>query len=237
MSRKPEAVLITAGTKRLGFRLAQESLTLGYSVILHYRSSDRTARQWLKRHPEYASRVYFLQQDLISHPESLVEAALDLPCRLTGLVNNASLFSRGDLSDCTHLRSMLDIHLLVPAALGAAFADRIRKGWIITITDALAGKTNVAWQNYRMSKLFLEELTRQQALRFAPDLRVNAIAPGAVLPSSETGTAAFRNLAALIPLRKTAPVAAIIGAYRFLISNTSCTGQIVRIDGGWSLTP
>lgn len=237
MSRKPEAVLITAGTKRLGFHIAKASLALGYSVILHYRSSDRTARHWLQRHPEYASRVHFLQQDLTTHPESLIEAALDLPCRLTGLVNNASLFSRGDLSDCIHLRSMLDIHLLVPAVLGTTFADHIRKGWIITITDALAGRTNVAWQNYRMSKLFLEELTRQQALRFAPELRVNAIAPGAVLPSSETGTAAFRNLATLIPLRKTTPVAAITDAYRFLISTTSCTGQIIRIDGGWSLTP
>jgi pteridine reductase len=131
---------------------------------------------------------------------------------------------------------MLEIHFFVPAQLGAAFAKQVRDGWIVNMTDALADKPNLSWQNYRMSKLFLEELTRQQALLFAPHCRVNAIAPGAVLPSDDKRGGAFRKLAAQIPLRKTQPVTAITDAFRFLVSSTSCTGQIIRVDGGWSLT-
>ncbi|MBN1757394.1 MAG: SDR family NAD(P)-dependent oxidoreductase [Chitinispirillaceae bacterium] len=236
MSRLPKAILITAGTKRLGFHFAQASLAMGYSVVLHFRSSNRTARQWVQHHPEYNGKVFYLQQDLTEQPQSLIQRVRELPCRLTGLVNNASLFSRGDLFNQTHLRSMLEIHFFTPAQLGACFAEQISNGWIINITDALACRSNTSWQNYRMSKLFLEELTRQQAIRFAPDCRVNAIAPGAVLPSKDTKGASFRNLAANIPLRKTSSVAAITEAFRFLVTNTSCTGQIIRIDGGWHLT-
>ena len=237
MSPLPQAVIITGGTKRIGFHLAQASLDMGLDVILHFRSGDRSARQWLERRPEYNGRVHFIRMDLTDRPERLIEKTLLLPCRLTGLVNNASVFSKGDLSDIAHLKAMLDIHFFAPALLGARFAEQVKNdSWIINITDALAARPNPAWQNYRMSKMFLEELTRQQAIRFAPRCRVNAIAPGAVLPSRGSSRAAFDALADKIPLRKTAPMQSLIEAYRFLATNTSCTGQVVKVDGGWSLT-
>lgn len=236
MPKLPDAVLITAGTQRLGFYIAQTALEMGFAVVLHYRTSDRRARQWLQRHPEYNGMVHFIRQDLTAEPASVIEAAMQLPCKLTGLVNNASVFSKGDLFAAEHLRSMLEIHFFVPAVLGASFAERVKHGWIINMTDALSHHPNLSWQNYRLSKALLEELTRQQALLFAPGCRVNAIAPGAVLPSRGSGKAEFRALADIIPLRKTSPVSALAETFRFLVSNTSCTGQIVNVDGGWHLT-
>jgi pteridine reductase len=236
MPKLPNAVLVTAGTQRLGFHIAQASLAMGFAVVLHYRTSDRRARQWLLRHPEYCDRVHFLQQDLTAEPHTVIESAMRLPCKLTGLVNNASVFTKGNLFATEHLRSMLEIHFFTPAALGASFARRVRHGWIINMTDALSHHPNLSWQNYRLSKMFLEELTRQQALLFAPECRVNAIAPGAVLPPRQGSKTEFKALADHIPLKKTSSVAALADAFHFLVSNTSCTGQIVNIDGGWNLT-
>lgn len=235
MTKKPEAILITAGTKRIGFHLAKAALDAGYSVILHYRTSNRQAQGWLAKHPVYEGRVFFIRQDLCISPENLITQALAFPCRLTGLVNNASVFSPGNLRDTAHLAQMIEIHFTIPARLGTAFAANVTSGWIINITDAMIKTPNATYQNYRMSKLLLEELTRQQAFTFAPGIRVNAIAPGAILPSMYESKATFARLRASIPLGATGSPKMITDAFRFLVDHEYCTGQILSIDGGWHL--
>lgn len=235
MNKKPKALIITAGTKRIGFHLAKAALDAGYSVILHYRSSNSLAKRWLSSHPQYADSVFFIKQDLCNTPENLIAQAINLPCRLTGLVNNASAFSPGNLKDTAHLAQMIEIHFTIPARLGTAFAAAVPAGWIINITDAMIKTPNLTYQNYRMSKLFLEELTRQQAFTFAPGIRVNAIAPGAILPSVYESTATFEKLRSSIPLGATGSPKMITDAFRFLVDHEYCTGQILSIDGGWHL--
>jgi NAD(P)-dependent dehydrogenase (short-subunit alcohol dehydrogenase family) len=92
----------------------------------------------------------------------------------------------------------------------------------------------MTYQNYRISKLLLEEITRQQALLYAPAIRVNAIAPGAMLPS-EGNEAYFATLSEKIPLRSTGDLRSLTDAYSFLIKNHYITGQVLRVDGGWGL--
>ncbi len=232
----PKAVLITAGTKRLGFHFARTSLEMGYHVILHYRSTELPARQWLNRNPEFKNRVFFLGQELTVNPEHLIDRSLELPCALTGLVNNASIFTPGDIADIRHFQQMLDIHLLVPARLGAHFHSHVREGWIINITDALIDRPNLTYQNYRISKLFLRELTRQQALLFAPGCRVNAIAPGAMLPATHMKKEEFEALSRKTPLRSTGALAFLSDAFRYLVKNRYCTGETITVDGGRHLT-
>lgn len=236
MRQYPKTVLITAGTKRLGLRFAQTTIEMGYNVIIHYRTSSGAARQWLYRNPSLEGRVFFIQHDLESSPEAVIKRAMELPCTLIGLVNNASLFSKGDLCDLSHLQQMMGIHCIIPARLGTYFYETIGKGWIINITDAIIDRPNLAYQNYRISKLFLRELTRQQAVRFAPSIRVNALAPGALMPSNGTTQKDFRSLAQNIPLKKTGAVASLMDAYRFLVNDHYCTGQTISVDGGWNLT-
>lgn len=235
MNRQPEAVLITAGTKRLGSHLAKATLLMGYSVILHYRTSNRSMVRWLDRNPRFRNRTFFICHELSESPEQVIDEALALPCMLRGLVNNASLFSSGDLLDHNHLQKMLNIHLHVPFRLGNAFYRGAGEGWIINITDAHLNRPSTAYQNYRMSKLFLQELTRQQALLFAPSVRVNALAPGAILPSSAMSRKEFQDLSQQIPLGTTGQVSSLVEGYAFLIKNRYCTGQTLMIDGGWHL--
>jgi NAD(P)-dependent dehydrogenase (short-subunit alcohol dehydrogenase family) len=161
-----------------------------------------------------------------------VEQAQSMCRRLVGLVNNASLFTPGNLADPAHLAALLESNALVPAALAAAFAARARSGWIVNITDANIKAPNRTWQNYRISKLLLEELTRQQAFLCAPRFRVNAIAPGAILPASGSSAASFRALADRIPLRRTGSLADIRAAFAGLLSAPYVTGQVLYVDGG-----
>ena len=235
MPQHHKGILITAGTKRLGLRFAQTTIAMGYKAILHYRSSLQPARQWLRRNPHIADNIFFIRHDLNDSPETVIKKALELPCTLTGLVNNASIFSPGDCTDVTHLQQMIDIHLVVPTRLGSFFYENIKKGWIINIIDAMIDRPNTTYQNYRMSKLFLRELTRQQAVRFAPAIRVNGLAPGAMMPAVDNDRSTFRSLAKKIPLKKTSSIKSLMSAYKFLIENRECTGQIISIDGGWNL--
>jgi NAD(P)-dependent dehydrogenase (short-subunit alcohol dehydrogenase family) len=120
--------------------------------------------------------------------------------------------------------------------LGVAFLQAACSGWIINITDAVIKRPNINFQNYRISKLFLSELTRQMAFTFAPSMRVNAIAPGAMLPSIHTSPEQLENLKANIPLKRTGDISAFRDAYAFLVSNSYITGEEIRIDGGWHLS-
>lgn len=236
MELRNENILITAGTQRIGFHLLQESLTMGYNVIAHYRTRNDQAYSWLDTRPHLHDRVHFIQQDLSKSPETLIEKANHFSGNLVGLVNNASVFSKGNLTDSAHLNEMLNIHFHIPNKLSAHFCKTVTNGWIVNITDAIIQKPNHTFQNYRISKLFLNELTRQQASLYAPNFRVNAIAPGAMLPAATPGTKNFDTLAEKIPLKKTGSIQSLSNTFRFLVSNDYCTGQIIAVDGGWHLT-
>jgi NAD(P)-dependent dehydrogenase (short-subunit alcohol dehydrogenase family) len=235
MKKIPPAILVTASSRRLGFAFAKESLAMGYSVIGHYRSGTGAFGSWLRRHPEHLARVFFVRADLDHDPGRAVSEACRLPVRLTGLVNNASVFRTGNVTDPGSLRNMLATNACAPMELSARFFQEVGKGWIINITDAHAAPVNRAYQNYRISKLLLTEITRQCAFTFAPSVRVNAIAPGAVLPARGRDPSYFSTLAQRMPLRRTPRIADLMLAYRYLVENRSVTGQVLCVDSGWHL--
>ncbi|MFP4013005.1 MAG: SDR family oxidoreductase [Chitinispirillaceae bacterium] len=231
MNTNPEAILITGASARIGLELAKESLRMGFHVVLHYRSSPEPARTYFKDE----TRVHFLYAELKDYPEQLVEQANDLPLRLKGLVNNASIFTQGNLSDTDHFQQILNINVMIPVKLCARFVQFSNRGWIVNITDAHVNRFSSRYQNYRISKKLLTELTTQQASLFAPDFRVNAIAPGAILRAESESEEEFGSLAERIPLRRTGNVKSIRQAYRFLVENEYVTGTVIPVDGGWHL--
>lgn len=229
------AVIITSGTKRLGLALAKEALRLGFDAILHYRSHRDEADRWLERHPNCLPRVAFLQCDLTpeSAPQTIVKAA-EMAGRLEGLVNNASVFTEGNLGDFSHFRSVLENNALIPAALAEAYRKKVGNGWIIHVTDANIVAVNRNYQNYRISKLLLTELTRQQSALFAPHVRVNAIAPGAILPSNGATDESLERARASTPLGRTGTLTDIRRAFAFIVGNDYLSGHVLPVDGGRS---
>jgi len=231
MNPNPKAVLITGASDRIGFELAKESLNIGYHVVLHYRSSPQPALSVLKDD----SRVTFLQAELTESPEKFMEEVFKLPLAIEGLVNNASVFEKGNLTDPDHFNSMMSVNVMIPLRLSAAFAKINKSGWIINMTDARAKPKNKNYANYRVSKMLLDEITGQLAFLYAPAIRVNAIAPGAVLADANGESDQFVKLAKNIPLGKTGDVSYIRQTYRFLVENDYITGSVIPVDGGWHL--
>jgi pteridine reductase len=229
---KNEAVLITGGTKRLGLELAIRTLDMGMAVIIHYRSDYQNAAYLQDK---YKDRVFFIKADLLENPEELMESTVALPVKLVGLVNNASVFTEGDLSDTRQLKTILNVNTLAPVMLADRFSRIADQGWIINITDANVSSLNIRFMNYRISKLFLEELTRQQAFLYAPKIRVNAIAPGAMLPSDKKEDLSFGSVSKKIPLGFTEDLQQLADTYTFLVKNRYITGETIRVDGGLHL--
>jgi len=231
MNQNPKAVLITGASGRIGLHLVKESLHLGYHVVLHYRSSPEPALSLFKDD----NRVTFLQAELTESPEKFMEEVFKLPLTIEGLVNNASVFHKGNLTDIEHFNSMMSVNVMVPLRLSAAFAKVNKSGWIINMTDARTKPKNKNYANYRISKMILDEITEQLAFLYAPAIRVNAIAPGAVLADANRSPKQFEQLAKNIPLAKTGDVIHIRQAFRFLVENDYMTGCVIPVDGGWHL--
>ncbi len=234
MNTKNKAVLITGATKRIGLALTKQSLSMGFAVIAHFRSSASPLKTWLKRNNQFNKKVFYLQSDLDENATALIDKCSKFPVSLTGLINNASLFTEGNLSHLDHLNKTITINATVPHLLSLRFSQKIGNGWIINITDANTS-SNKRFQNYRFSKKILTELTLQQAYLFGPLIRVNAIAPGAILPPANMDRDYFTTIKRRVPLKKTGDINSILKAYTFLVENTAVTGQVLSIDNGLHL--
>jgi NAD(P)-dependent dehydrogenase (short-subunit alcohol dehydrogenase family) len=233
LSSHSGTVLITGAAKRLGLEFAVKCLDMGFDLVLHYRSEKKAAERRLG--PRLRARVAFLQADLADPSRDIVLDALSLRGDLIGLINNASAFTPGSISDPHHFHAMLAINAFAPLRLGNSFHAHVKRGWIVNIADAHIRGDNLRFQNYRLSKRLLEDLTRQMALAYAPRIRVNAIAPGAILPSGHRPPGHFRALARSIPLRRTGDLPSLRRALEYLIDNEYVTGQSLFVDGGWHL--
>ncbi len=232
MNSQKKAIIITGATKRLGLLFAKKSLGMGYSVIMHYHSEISEDCYSLKE--QFDDDITFIQLDLADIPEDLITRSLNITDKIIGLVNNASIFTQGNLSNPSDFMEKFSINTLAPMKCSTAFYKHVKNGWIINITDANIKRPNSSFQNYRISKLFLEEITRQQAVIFAPDVRVNAIAPGAMLPAQHENDY-FVSLRDTVPLKSIGNTSSLMDTYEFLINNDYLTGQVIHVDGGWSL--
>jgi len=231
-NQKSKSVLVTGASGRIGLELAKECLDLGYHAVIHYRSSAEPAQSVFKGD----ERVTFIHAELTESPQKFMDAVMGLSIPpLEGLVNNASVFQQGNMSDPCHFNDMLTINALIPLSLSAEFAKSVKSGWIVNITDARTRQISKKYQNYRVSKLLLDEITRQSAYLYAPSIRVNAIAPGAILPAAGESKEVFDGLAMGIPLDKTGGSINIRQAIRFIVENDYITGCVIPVDGGWHL--
>ncbi|OGJ91631.1 MAG: hypothetical protein A2268_09005 [Candidatus Raymondbacteria bacterium RifOxyA12_full_50_37] len=236
---KPRAILITGSAKRLGRELALESARMGFAVIAHFRTS-RSAVLSLGTEVRKLGVPFFpIQADLSKNPDKLIRACVKLPVRLIGLVNNASVFEKGDLLQRNEARGtrreagfwqMFQVNAFAPLILSTSFfkqspASRLApRSFIINLLDANIDGFNRNFQLYRISKRLLREFTVECAALFAPKVRVNAIAPGAILPSR------FNKR----PGQTWGTIAGLLKAFRYLVESEA-TGQIMYCDQGLRL--
>ena len=226
------AVLITAATKRIGLALTKHSLEKGLAVIAHYRTSASPLKSWLSRNPKYKKNTFFIKSDLQYSTNNIIKESLGFGVNLVGLINNASTFSKGNLTNFNNFNDSLNINALIPLELSTLFYKNIKEGWIINITDANIKPLNKNFQNYRISKILLTELTKQLALSYAPKIRVNAIAPGAVLQAPNSNKNIYNKIKKSTPLPSKNLLDTVLNAYDFIRENKNITGQTIFADSG-----
>lgn len=224
---RPHTYLLTGATRpgRLGYQIALRFLEEGDRLVLsvHRQESDLPDR--------FPGQVRTCHADFAD--PSCMERLLDEAGPTDGIVNAASEFLPTGFQQtmADDLRRSLDIHVVAPFLLAQGYAARGKGSSIVHILDsyALAGKGGrVA---YRLAKSALAEEVRLLAPVLAPRIRINAVAPGMVIPSPGEEEFAKRE-AASSPLGKLATVEDVFQAVRYLLGAVSVTGQTIFVDSG-----
>jgi pteridine reductase len=184
--------------------------------------------------------VYPFAADLTDEAalQSLFSSLDAIPHYLKVLVNSAAVMPRGDVRTLSHeeWNSTLALNLTAPLLCAQQAAQRMTAGgMILNVTDTGAGRAWTGFPAYMVSKAALESLTRVLAKAYAPLVRVNAIAPGLVMPSENISLEDWNRLVSRLPLKRPASEDEISAALEFLLKNEYVTGQTIVVDGGYSL--
>ena len=231
------AVLVTGAGARLGKALALRFAREGRDIALHYNTADEGARKVAEAIRGMGREAVLLQADLGDSAAcaTLMDRAVDALPHLDGLVNSASVFERDSLAtmEPEFLRDQMRVNADAPLFLGQAFWRRIAgQGWILNLIDAKIRQITPEFFSYTLSKLAVEDVTRMLAMACAPQVRVNAIAPGLVLRSGAQSDADFERVHDLNPLKHGPRVEDICDMAVTLADARATTGQIVAVDGG-----
>lgn len=234
-------VMVTGAARRVGAVIAQTLHAAGFDLALHYRRSRAELDELAAGlEADRAGSTAIVQADLADAGQlpTMVDAAVARFGRLDALVNNASLFHPTPLGDITPAAwaELFAVNARAPLLLAQAAAPHLQAahGSIVNITDIYAERALPRHPVYCMSKAALRMATASLALELAPEVRVNAIAPGVILwPEAGKSEADKAHALARIPLARKGSPHDIAGAVLWLVRDASyVTGQTLRVDGG-----
>ena len=239
-----KTVFITGAAKRIGKAIALTFKDLGWNIIIHYNSSkkdaDDLANQINKDNPNSAKTVQG-NLDIKEDVQKILSEVSETFPSIDVLVNNASTFYPTPIDEISedHWERLIGSNLKGPLFLIQGLKEQLKssKGSIINITDTNLSKGVPNFSIYSAAKAGLEAITKGLARELAPDIKVNAIAPGAMLePPDVTWTEEQKNkVIENIPLNRMGSEKDIADAVSFLAHSEYITGQIIKVDGGRSL--
>ncbi|WP_343653310.1 SDR family oxidoreductase [Herbaspirillum sp.] len=246
MSQTPVA-LITGSTSGIGVAIARRLAKEGYSIVLHSRNSVEAGQRLAL---ELGSAIY-VQADLANDDDRvrLIREAIASWGRLDVLVNNAGIsrvISHQDLAAATPdvWHELYEVNVVAPFRLIAEAESALRDskrfgrpGCIVNISSHAGVRPKGASIPYSATKAALNHMTRLLAVSLAPDIRVNAVAPGLVdTPLTADWTQAQKIWKERSPMRRSARPEDIAQAVAMLVASDYLTGEILLSDGGLNLT-
>lgn len=230
------AALITGSARRIGRAMALALAEDGFDIALHYNKSSIAAAKTARMVRSLGAACDLFPADFGVEGEAnrLIPVVTRRFSRLMVLVNSASVFVPSGLGaeDMLLLEEHMMVHVKAPWVLVSEFAKLARRGVVINCLDTKVSSNVNDFGAYLLSKKTLAELTKMQAVHFAPNLRVNGIAPGLILKPEAKKPGYLRQKAACVPLKRHGNVGNVIQALRFLINDDFVTGQILYVDGG-----
>lgn len=238
-------ILITGGAKRVGAHCVRYLHAQGYNILVHYRSSVASAQALADElNAQRADSVRLYQADL--HNIAALQALADVTRLAWGgvdiLINNASAFYATDMAEVTEAQwdDLLGSNLKSPFFLIQALVPvlKSREGCVVNIVDIHAERGLEGFPVYSIAKAGLVALTKILAKELAPQIRVNAVAPGAILWPEQDGMSQQQKqeIQAKVALQRTGSPDDIAKAIYFLINDAEyITGQVITVDGGRTL--
>ena len=234
-------IIITGGATRMGAAIAKKLSGPNIEILIHYNKSKLKAEKLKKELSSKGTKVYLVKGDLSKEADikKIIKFAKSKLKNFDCLVNNASLFENDKLENFSldswskHLRT----NLRAPALLTKEFAKNVKgkNNNIINIIDQRVFKLTPYFFSYTLSKTGLYTLTKTSAMSLAPNIRVNAIAPGPTIKNQRQSEKHFKKQYLATPLKRQVDVEQICNAVDFFIKNISITGQVLAIDSGQNL--
>lgn len=230
--------LVTGASRRLGRAIAEGAARAGHDVAVHYRTDPNAAEETVAALVALGARAEAFRADLreAGAAQRLVEEVLSRFPRLDLLVHSASPWlerppeevSEADWDDVFAVGPRAGFFLAQAAAPALARSE----GSILLVSDVAASKAWPRHLPHAVSKAAVDALVRNLAVALAPSIRVNAVAPGIVLPPDDLPEAEVARLVARTPLRRPVSVEDLVSAALGLAANRSITGQVLAVDAG-----
>jgi pteridine reductase len=236
---------VTGSGRRIGATIIRKFASEGYAVLIHVSSSVDAGNALKSELIQNGFKADMVQADLSdeSQTENLIESVSNHAFvqdreGIDVLVHNASVYSQipiGDLS-LESMRFLNRLHVEAPLQLSQGLQPLLSgvQGSIIALTDTSAGKAWDKLSHYTSSKAGLRQLMMNLAGEYAPNIRVNCVAPGAIL-SADWEQNHFDSIVSKIPLGRSGEASDIANAVYFFATSPYLTGQELFVDGGWGL--
>jgi len=231
--------LVTGAARRLGRAIALDLAQAGWQVAIHYQSSETDALSLAAEIEDSGGRAAAIRADLsdLEALPALIGESAGALGPVTCLVNNAACFTWDwpDNFDEAGWTQHHEVNLRAPVFLAKAFASALpsdREGNVINLIDQKVQALNPHYFTYTIAKSGLWTATRTLAQALAPRIRVNAIAPGPVLPFAGQSDEDFARECRDTLLKRAVPLSDITATVRFLLETRSITGQMIALDGG-----
>ena len=233
--------LVTGAAQRIGKTMTEHLAANGWDIAIHCNQSEQNALKLANQlSTQFAGQKFMVfRADLldIAETESLIPCVIEKMGKPILLVNNASLFQPASIQLTTS--DFFDRQFLVnfkaPFLLMRDFANHCGRGMIVNMADTRISNNKSDYAAYSLAKKALWELTEMAAVEFGPDIRVNAIAPGLVLPPEGKDEEYLAGLARNIPLKRPGSMEPLLETLDFILKNDYLTGQLLFCDGGQHL--
>jgi pteridine reductase len=233
---KGQTALVTGAAVRIGRTVSLALADEGASVILHYNASAAAAEELAREVERRGVRAWLVRADFGSAAdyEALVPRAVETAGSLDILINSASIFPAETLQELTlaSLMHNVEVNAWVPFLHSRDFVRLVGRGRIVNMLDTRLTGYDYGHVGYILSKQVFAALTEMMAVEFAPDVTVNGVSPGMILPPPGQPESYIDQMGRTVPLHRHGSPEDVAQAVLYLLKADFVTGEVIRVDGG-----